>query len=122
MGDPSLADESLIPDHLTIGLTDPDFQIDSGTYHSVPSRYMLMHDNLFDLTHFAYLHQNSIGSGDFGSVEEKRDSGETWVSSHRDFLHIDCPPFYADIFDYQGRVDRAFGMKFYLPCLHVGYD
>lgn len=122
MGDPALADESLIPDHHAIGLTDPDFQIDGGTYHSVPGRYMLMHDNLFDLTHFAYLHKSSIGSGDFGSVDEKRENGENWISSHRVFPGIDCPPFYADIFDYRGEVDRAFGMKLYLPCLHVGYD
>lgn len=122
MGDPALADESLIPDHHLIGLTDPDFTILGGSYHAVPGRYMLMHDNLFDLTHFAYLHKTSIGSGDFSSVEEQRENGDDWISSRRVFPDIDCPPFYADLFDYYGKIDREFGMKLYLPCLHVGFD
>jgi len=122
MGDPALADESLIPDHQQLGLTDPDFTVESGTYHAVPGRYMLMHDNLFDLTHFGFLHKTSIGAGDFSQVEEKRENGDTWISSHREFPDIDCPPLYSQLFDYNGNVDRAFGMKLYLPCLHAGYD
>ncbi|MBU0602839.1 MAG: aromatic ring-hydroxylating dioxygenase subunit alpha [Gammaproteobacteria bacterium] len=122
MGDPALADEALIPDHHEIGLTDPDFTVEGGTYHSVPGRYMLMHDNLFDLTHLGFLHQTSIGAGDFGSVDEKRDNGENWISSEREFLDIDCPPLFSKVFDYAGKIDRAFGMKLHLPCLHAGYD
>lgn len=122
MGDPMLADESLIPDHHAIGLTDPDYQVDAGTYFEVPGRYMLMHDNLFDLTHLGFLHKTSIGAGDFGTVDEIRDNGSNWISSDRVFNGIECPALYADIFDYHDTIDRRFGMKLYLPCLHVGYD
>ncbi len=122
MGDPMRMDESLIPDHDALNLMSPEFQVDGDSYREVPGRYMLMHDNLFDLTHFAYLHRTSIGSGDFASAKETRSSGETWVSSHFDFSDIECPPFYAEVFGYSGRIDREFGMKAYLPCLHAGYD
>lgn len=122
MGDPALADESLIPDHHEIGLTDPAFTVEAGTYHAVPGRYMLMHDNLFDLTHLGFLHQTSIGAGDYSVVEEKRDNGDNWISSQREFPNIQCPPLYAQVFGYEGRVDRAFGMKLFLPSLHAGYD
>jgi vanillate O-demethylase monooxygenase subunit len=122
MGDPALADDSLIPDHHAVGLTDPEYQVDPGTYFEVPGRYMLMHDNLFDLTHLGFLHRDSIGAGDFSEVEELRDVGDTWISSAREFRDIECPQFYADIFGYHGRIDRDFGMKLHMPCLHAGYD
>lgn len=122
MGPPDAADPSQIPDHAAIGLTDSAYQVDGDSYHEVPGRYMLMHDNLFDLTHFPYLHQSSIASGDFNSAKEIRDQGENWISGRFEFKDIDCPPIYADILQYQGRIDREFGMKLFLPCLHVGYD
>lgn len=121
-GDPERADPSLIPDHEEIGLTSKDFQVDGGSYHAVPGRYMLMHDNLFDLTHFPYLHRTSIGSGDFAAARETSDGGPGWLSTQFKFEDIGCPPFFADIFNYHGLVDRLFGMKLFLPCLHVGYD
>lgn len=122
MGDPELADESLIPDHEEIDLLNPSFKFETDTYLPVPGRYMLMHDNLFDLTHLGFLHQTSIGAGDFGVVEERRTNGDDWICSERDFPNIDCPPLYNKVFNYYGKVDRAFGMKLHLPCLHAGFD
>ncbi|ANB71766.1 hypothetical protein [Paraburkholderia phytofirmans] len=63
MGDPAFADESLIPDHFDIGLSNPEYKCIGGWYKPVPGRYMLMHDNLFDLTHLGYLHRNTFGGG-----------------------------------------------------------
>jgi phenylpropionate dioxygenase-like ring-hydroxylating dioxygenase large terminal subunit len=122
MGDPQSADFSLLPDHDELLLTSSGMQVDGGSYHAVPGRYMLMHDNLFDLTHFAYLHRTSIGSGDFAGSREISDSGSNWMSTRFVFEGIACPAFFADIFDYHGSVNRVFGMKFHLPCLHAGYD
>ncbi len=122
MGDPDEADLSLLPDHVELGLTSGELQVDGGSYHAVPGRYMLMHDNLFDLTHFAYLHRTSIGSGDFAGSKEISDSGATWMSTRFVFEDIACPAFFADIFNFHDRVRRVFGMKLHLPCLHAGYD
>jgi phenylpropionate dioxygenase-like ring-hydroxylating dioxygenase large terminal subunit len=122
LGDPARADVAAIPDHAAIGLTSSEYTLESGSYHAVPGRYMLMHDNLFDLTHFAYLHRTSIGSGDFAGTPEVTEAGPGWLSTRFDFKGIACPAFFADIFGYHGPVDRAFGMKFFMPGLHVGYD
>jgi vanillate O-demethylase monooxygenase subunit len=122
MGDPTLANEALIPDHAEIGLTDPEFDAVGGIYYAVPGRYMLMHDNLFDLTHLNVLHRSSIGAGNIAEAKEVRNQGETWISSHRELKEVECPPFFASVFSYTEKIDRAFGMKLYLPCLHVGYD
>lgn len=122
MGDPELADESLLPDHEALDLLSDEFHFETGTYLPVPGRYMLMHDNLFDLTHLGFLHQTSIGAGDFGVVDERRTNGDNWICSERDFPDIDCPPLFAKVFDYYGKVDRSFGMKLHLPCLHAGFD
>ncbi len=122
MGDPLLADESLIPDHDEIGLTDPNFDAVGEIYYSVPGRYMLMHDNLFDLTHLNVLHRSSIGAGNIADAKENRTQGENWISSDRELKEVECPPFFGGVFSYSEKIDRAFGMKLYLPCLHVGYD
>jgi vanillate O-demethylase monooxygenase subunit len=113
---------SLLPDHEALGLTSTDFQVDGDSYHEVPGRYMLMHDNLLDLTHLPYLHQSSIASGDFDNGKEVHEHGENWLSSSYSFEDIDCPPFYADVFGYHGKIDRESGLRLYLPCLHAGYD
>ena len=122
MGDPDEADEALLPDHDAIGITDPNFKVDGGSYHAVPGRYMLMHDNLFDLTHFSYLHKTSIASGDIAASAEIRRSGPNWISGHFEFKDVECPPFHQHMLDYEGRVDRIFGMTLHMPCLHEGYD
>lgn len=57
MGDPELADESLIPD--VAYLDSPDWTYASGQYH-VPGNYLLMHENLCDLSHFAFLHGSTF--------------------------------------------------------------
>ena len=121
-GDPEKADEALIPDHEALGFFDPQFEIAADCYYSVPGRYTLMHDNLFDLTHLAFLHRSSIGANSDQSVEEIRENGPDWISSKREFKNIECPPYYSQICGYYGPIDRAFGMKLYYPCLHAGYD
>ena len=82
MGDPALADESLIPSEDELGLGDGDHLIVSGGYNLVAGRYMLLHDNLFDLTHVGYLHMPSFGSG--GGAQDtvpEVETGQNWVSS-----------------------------------------
>jgi len=121
-GDPAFADESLIPDHEAIGLTSDAYDQVGDIYFSVPGRYMLMHDNLFDLTHLNFLHRNSIAGGDLRGTEEIRNNGPDWISSDRNFRDVGCPVYFSPIFGYDGLVDRSVGMKLYMPCLHVGYD
>jgi phenylpropionate dioxygenase-like ring-hydroxylating dioxygenase large terminal subunit len=121
-GDPSLSDEKLIPDHFAIGLTDPRFKAASDIYHYVNSRYMLLHDNLFDLTHIGYLHRDSFGE-DAGADEiPAHASGHDWIESRFEQADIPRPPFFAAMLGYDGPVVRHFGLRLHMPCLHVGGD
>jgi phenylpropionate dioxygenase-like ring-hydroxylating dioxygenase large terminal subunit len=122
MGDPALADENLIPDHFAIGLTDPRYKCVGDIYHFVRGRYMLLHDNLFDLTHIGYLHKDSFGEGAEADQVPVHGSGPGWIESRFEQPDIDCPPFFAAMTGVQGRITRHFGLRLHLPCLHVGGD
>ncbi len=68
MGDPSLADESLIPDF--VGIDDPRWAMHPGRM-DYDANYMLINDNLLDLSHLAFLHQKSFGAAFAGGRSEK---------------------------------------------------
>jgi phenylpropionate dioxygenase-like ring-hydroxylating dioxygenase large terminal subunit len=58
MGDVAKADASLIP--RAIGHEDPHYIIDTGEL-AYDANYQLIHDNLLDLTHLGFVHQNTLG-------------------------------------------------------------
>jgi len=58
MGDPALADRSLIP--RAIGHEDPAYSLGTGELY-YDANYQLIHDNLLDLTHLSYVHENTLG-------------------------------------------------------------
>jgi vanillate O-demethylase monooxygenase subunit len=61
MGDAASADLSLVPP--AVGLDDPDWTLRSGNidYHA---NHLLIHDNLCDFSHIAYVHEKTFGGGD----------------------------------------------------------
>ena len=121
-GDPELADESLIPDHTALGLTDPGIRMQLVDYHQVAGRYTLLHDNLMDLTHIQFLHRDSFGAGTKSDQIPDHSEGVDWVASHFEQLGIEVPPLLKPILKHDGAVDRLFGLKFLAPCLHFGAD
>jgi phenylpropionate dioxygenase-like ring-hydroxylating dioxygenase large terminal subunit len=58
-GDPALADESLIPDF--VGVDDPRWAMTPGRM-DYNANFMLINDNLLDLSHIAFLHRKSLGA------------------------------------------------------------
>jgi vanillate O-demethylase monooxygenase subunit len=60
MGDPANEDASLIPDALHHD--DPDWLIGTGEM-TYDANYELIHDNLLDLTHLSFVHENTLGRG-----------------------------------------------------------
>jgi phenylpropionate dioxygenase-like ring-hydroxylating dioxygenase large terminal subunit len=68
MGDPSHADESLIPDF--VGIDNPRWAMHPGRM-DYNANYMLINDNLLDLSHLAFLHRNSFGAAFAGGRSEK---------------------------------------------------
>jgi vanillate O-demethylase monooxygenase subunit len=67
-GDPTLANQSLIPS--TPWFTRPDWDYVSG-YMPYPANYVALHENLMDLTHFAYLHTGNIGTQEYAAAPFK---------------------------------------------------
>ena len=106
-GDPAKADKSLLPDWWW--LDDPDWKMIPGRGGSpmpVEANYLLISDNLFDITHLSYVHVTSIGNDaivDFPPKTERYDRG---VKMTR--LVTDRPPapFYKKAGGFEGNVDR----------------
>jgi vanillate O-demethylase monooxygenase subunit len=116
-GDPARADLTLLPHTAVEG-----FRTAVRAYRRVCGRYMLLHDNLLDLSHLEYLHAGGIGSAGAAEVLEHRTQGEDWVKSEREQVDAPCPPHFQALFGYSGPVTRRFGMTCHVPALHVGYD
>jgi phenylpropionate dioxygenase-like ring-hydroxylating dioxygenase large terminal subunit len=60
MGDPARADPDLIPHALYHD--DPNWLIGTGQM-GYDANYQLIHDNLLDLTHLSFVHENTLGRG-----------------------------------------------------------
>ena len=77
MGDPALADESKILDYPWHD-DHENWPHKHGMYH-IKCNYMLLIDNLMDLTHIPFIHRNTIGGGNrMGQVNARMD-----VNKHR---------------------------------------
>ncbi|HTR63709.1 MAG TPA: Rieske 2Fe-2S domain-containing protein, partial [Candidatus Binataceae bacterium] len=59
MGDPALADEALIPNF--VGIDDPAWAMKPGRM-DYNANYILINDNLLDLSHIPFLHCRSLGA------------------------------------------------------------
>ena len=59
MGEAAKADTSLIPSALNHD--DPDYHMRTGEM-AYEANYQLVHDNLLDLTHLAFVHENTLGA------------------------------------------------------------
>lgn len=66
MGDPDLADQALIPPFT--GYRDPEWAMTPGRLdYEAPAR--LIHDNLLDLSHIAYVHHDTFAGGNDASAD-----------------------------------------------------
>jgi len=76
VGDPAKADPALLPDWSPH--SSPDWTTVHG-YHYVRANYLLLLDNLLDLTHLAFVHRTTLGASgpsDWLSQQEVRTDGE----------------------------------------------
>jgi phenylpropionate dioxygenase-like ring-hydroxylating dioxygenase large terminal subunit len=92
MGDPALADESLLPEQEWI--SQPDWASSSG-YYDLQSNYVSMHENLLDLTHLSFLHATTIGTPDYAKAPFKTDIRDGYYALHRDVVPTTLPPVWA---------------------------
>lgn len=78
MGDPALADASQVPEF--VGYRHPDWAMTPGRLdYAAPAR--LIHDNLLDLSHIAYVHKATFAGG-------REDSAQGWLTAKVDTISL----------------------------------
>ena len=115
MGDPALADPAKIVDF--------PFHNDAAKWpnkhdcYPVEGNYMLMVDNLMDLTHLGYLHAKTVGGNPSAHVdaEMKTERTATGLKFTRWMKNSVPPPSYVKAAGFQGRVDRCQKFEFVAP-------
>ncbi len=113
LGDAALADPAKIPDYHWI--TDPEWGA-KGSYLHVRANYLLIVENLLDLTHLAFVHATTIGNAsvvDSAKVEFKR--GSNSVEVRRDIKNCPPPPTYAKAGKFTGNINRFQYINFTPP-------
>ncbi len=104
MGQPQLQDSVAIPDYHWI--TDPGWGA-KGTYFHVKANYMLIVENLLDLTHLAFVHATTIGnSAVVESADVKFEKGPSSVDVRRLMKNSPPPPTYVKAGGFTGNIDR----------------
>jgi len=121
VGDADQADPALLPSLAEIGLEGEGLTGHTLLFHEVPCRYQLLNDNLFDLSHLAFLHGTSIGTLENASTPEELERRPRFVSSMRRIRDAPIPPLMHALGVYPTEtIDRAMGMASYLPGFHSG--
>ena len=88
--------------------------------YPIKGNYLLMVDNLMDLTHLGYLHARTVGGNPLQhfTAEMKTEHTSTGVKFTRWMRNSPPPPSYARAAGFTGRVDRLQEFEFVAPC-HV---
>ena len=121
VGESEKAARALLPSLAEIGLVGEGLTGHTMFFHEVACRYQLLNDNLFDLSHLAFLHGTSIGTRENASTPEELVRREGFVSSVRRIMDAPCPPLMHALGRYPtDTIDRAMGMESYLPGFHCG--
>jgi phenylpropionate dioxygenase-like ring-hydroxylating dioxygenase large terminal subunit len=112
MGDPKLADASLIPD---MHWNDDPAWAPTGGSLTIECHYQLLVDNLMDLSHAAFVHPGTIGDTSVAETPPK-----TWVEGSEVFLErhvlkVSPPPFFKSLHGYAGIINRMHRTVFAPP-------
>jgi vanillate O-demethylase monooxygenase subunit len=115
MGDPALADPAKIVDFPYHN--DRAHWPNKHAVYPINGNYMLMVDNLMDLTHLGYLHARTVGGNPGAHVEAdmKTTRTPTGLKFTRWMRNSLPPPSYVKAAGFQGRVDRCQEFEFVAP-------
>lgn len=96
LGDETLADPELIPDlHWNNSL---EWAASRG-YHNIGANFRLLNDNLLDLSHETYVHEDTIGNDEEESIANYAVNvtveANSLTRAHREMPNIEAPPFFA---------------------------
>ena len=119
MGDPSKADEDLIPgvfwaDH-------PQWKFTRQRVEHLKCDYRLIADNVLDATHLTYVHASSIGASAITDVEPVIEHSSDHVRVSRWMLDRPPPPAYAQAGGFTGNCDRLAAIEYRIPNFCVNF-
>jgi len=117
MGDPALADKSRIVDYPYHD--QPDQWPHRKETFPISANYMLMIDNLMDLTHLGYVHSNTIGGNPNHHVTAEMETRPTDNGAYfiRWMLDHQPPPTYVKGGGFTGKVDRWQEFEYVAPSI-----
>lgn len=103
MGSATQADPALIPDFRW--MDHPEWTACTG-YHHVAANYQLLNDNLLDLSHESYVHDDTIGNDAVAEAPVSVTTHDGKLHVHRDILDCEAPPFYVKATGFTSRINR----------------
>ena len=103
LGDAEKADESLIPD--VHWLDAPGWTAVTGTVR-YDCNWMLLVDNLLDLTHTTFVHKSTIGTEDVANTPIATETGDDRVYVVCDMENATPSNFYRRVGGFEGKIDR----------------
>lgn len=116
MGDPALADASLILDYPPLG--DPAWRGLPGYLH-YDANYLLIVDNLSDIGHLAFVHTNTLGGSEEYAYLSKPNKveREPWgFRLERWHRNADAPPYHKKVISNKDqKVDRRNATEVHIP-------
>lgn len=113
MGDPVLADATLIPD--TFSLDHPDWRWKPSYLH-YDCNYLLISDNLLDFSHLSYVHEKTFGgSPNIAEARPEVQRMERGVRVSRPVQGTIPAPYHQRLGSFEGKVDRWFRYDFHVP-------
>jgi len=93
LGDPDVL-ESVPPPHALEWMAEPRFEHVKGRME-IKANYMLLKENVLDLTHFGYVHAKSFGITDWVDPPKLTQKGDR-VGYHQSFERSPLPPIFAE--------------------------
>lgn len=98
----------------------PDYLYDGDVYH-YNAPYQLIHDNLIDLSHLAYVHLKTIGGNAkvHMNAEMKTTATDNQVVVKRHMLASDPPPTYTMAYPFKDKIDRWQEIDFRVSHLRI---
>ena len=115
LGDPDAADESLIVDFPYHDMRE-EWNFQFGKY-DIAANYMLMVDNLMDLTHLRYVHGSTIGGNPNEHDDAELTTDRTKNGAHyvRWMMESTPPPSFVKTAGFAGKVDRWQDFEYIAP-------
>jgi len=93
-GDPALAAQTPLPDQASIGIGAEGWETDCVQRLDLEARAQILIDNLFDLSHFGFVHASILGSGGIALVEPQIEDRDGRLIVARTYADAPTDPYH----------------------------